>query len=258
MGEEEISLAIYKKLKNNKVKEISLFVSNRLKYEKTEKIKLTKTKVLNTIGVNLGKLLKDDPLRYEKLEKLFKESLIEEKEISFGLKTGREIRRIVILALSYLSNFDYSGVMDFVTTILSYLSDWETVDTLAIFTVSKLLIKNERETLNLIDEWIKSENKWIRRLAVATIPSYIRERREKIGLCLDLLNRVMEDKDREVMKAVAWALREISKKDSDENVVKFLFRWAERKDKNIRWIIREGMKKLSLCDQALIQERMSD
>ncbi|MBC7091234.1 MAG: DNA alkylation repair protein [Nitrososphaeria archaeon] len=45
-------------------------------------------------------------------------------------------------------------------------------------------------------------------------------------------------------KAIGWALREVTKKDPD-SVFEFLQKWSEVEDKNTKWIIKEGMKKLS-------------
>jgi 3-methyladenine DNA glycosylase AlkD len=65
-----------------------------------------------------------------------------------------------------------------------------------------------------MQEWIKSENKWIRRLAAATLTAYIRKRKTDSEICLHLLDKVMKEKDKDVKKAIGWALREITKKDS--------------------------------------------
>lgn len=54
----------------------------------------------------------------------------------------------------------------------------------------------------------------------------------------------MREKDRDVKKAISWALREVTKKDP-KPVFEFLQKWAQVDDKNTKWIIREGMKKLS-------------
>ena len=53
----------------------------------------------------------------------------------------------------------------------------------------------------------------------------------------------MREEDKEVKKAIGWALREITKKDG-KAVYEFLKKWVESGDKNTRWIIKEGMKKL--------------
>jgi 3-methyladenine DNA glycosylase AlkD len=85
----------------------------------------------------------------------------------------------------------------------------------------------------------KIGEKWIRRLAVAALTAYIRKRGIDSRICLQLLDEVMKE-DKDVKKAVGWALREITKKDPE----RFLQGWVKVKDKNIRSIIRDGVGKL--------------
>jgi hypothetical protein len=60
----------------------------------------------------------------------------------------------------------------------------------------------------------------------------------------EILDLVMEDRDKDIKKAVSWILREITKKNPNE-VAEFLTRWAKANPgKDTRWIIKEGMKKL--------------
>ena len=47
---------------------------------------------------------------------------------------------------------------------------------------------------------------------MATIPPLIRAKLETVEACLKLIERLMNEGDRDVRKAVAWALREVSKK----------------------------------------------
>jgi len=159
-------------------------------------------------------------------------------------KGKRDERLIVISALGEISKKDYENSKSFVLNILDDIPDWEICDQLAVKTVVSLVTQNKDEMFSLMEEWIKSKNKWIRRLAVAIITAHIRRAKTESKICLQLLNEVMKEKDRDVKKAVGWALREVTKKDP-EAVFEFLQRWAKVKDKNVRSIIKQGMKKLS-------------
>ncbi len=58
-----------------------------------------------------------------------------------------------------------------------------------------------------------------------------------------ILDLVMEDKDKDIKKAVSWILREITKKNPDE-AAKFLMKWAKANpSKDARWVIKDRMKK---------------
>lgn len=127
--------------------------------------------------------------------------------------------------------------------ILSDLSDWETTDTLALRVVVNLAKQNREEIFLLLKEWANSKNKWIRRLAMATVAPYIRAKPSDVKPCLEVIEKLMREKDRDVKKAVAWALREISKKNP-KAVYEFLQRYIASKDENTKWIVKEGSKKL--------------
>ncbi len=149
----------------------------------------------------------------------------------------------MISALGKISKKDYENTKWFVLNIINDISDWEICDQLALRVVVNLAVKNQKETFRLMRQWIKSENKWVRRLAVATVPPYIRAKNTESKICLEFLNETMSERDKDVKKAIGWALREITKKD-EEAVFEFLKKRTKISDKNTRRIIREGMKKL--------------
>jgi len=120
-----------------------------------------------------------------------------------------------------------------------------------------LTVQNQEEIFSLMHEWIKSKNKWIRRLAVATIPPYIRAEKTESKISLELLGETMKEEDKDVKKAIGWALREVTKKDP-RSVFEFLQKWAKIKDKNTKWIIKEGMKKLSDKEQEKLKTLIGD
>jgi 3-methyladenine DNA glycosylase AlkD len=77
---------------------------------------------------------------------------------------------------------------------------------------------------NTIDEWAISENRWIRRTAlVSTVPLNLRARggTGNVEKTLRICRILIEDYDDMIVKAMSWALRELSKSDK-EAVAKFL------------------------------------
>jgi 3-methyladenine DNA glycosylase AlkD len=226
---------IYEKLKEYKISQILSLISEKLKKEKTNKLQFTKTSLLTLIGQKLGKLLIEEKEKFEKLKKLWEEGKRDEK-------------LIVISALEKISKNDYENSKQFVLKVYKDISDWEVCDQLALRVVTNLAVHNQEEIFSLMKEWIKSEDKWVRRLAVATIPPFIRAKSTEIKICLEFLDKLMEEKDKDVKKAIGWALREITKKSS-EAVFNFLKKWTNTQNKDTIWIIKEGMKKLSSKEQ---------
>jgi 3-methyladenine DNA glycosylase AlkD len=179
-------------------------------------------------------LIKDD-WKFERLMELWKNG-------------KRDERLIVISALGEISKKHHEDSRHFVLNILNDISDWEICDQLALRVVVNLVVQNPEGLFSIMNKWSKSENKWIRRLAVATIPPYIGARKTESKSCLEFLDGVMNEKGKDVKKAIGWALREVTKKDS-KSVFDFLSKWSKVDDKNTKWIIKDGMKKLSKGQQ---------
>lgn len=235
----ETAKLIYEKLGVGNIKSTLSLISNELEKEKTDKLQITKTPLLNSIGQELGKLLVGENWKFERLMKLWKEG-------------ERDEKLIVISALERISKKDYENLKKFVLSVLDDISEWEICDQLALRVIVNLAVQNQKEIFSLMNEWIKSKNKWIRRLAVATIPPYIRARSKDSKICLEFLGKVMKEEDKDVKKAIGWALREVTKKDP-KSVFEFLEKWSKVQDKNTKWIIREGMKKLSKEEQTKLK-----
>ena len=240
----EIAKLIYDGLKKGDIELTLSLISKELEGEKTDKLKFTKTPLLNSIGQELTKLVLEEDWEFERLLKLWK-------------KGKRDERLIVISALEKISKNDYENSKKFVFKILDDISDWEICDQLALRVIVNLAVQNQKEIFSLMERWINSENKWLRRLAVATIPPYIRARKTESKICLNFLDKTMHEKDRDVKKAIGWALREITKKDP-ESIFEFLQRWAKVNDKNTKWIIKEGMKKLPNNEQEKLKSLIGE
>ena len=202
----------------------SLFLENRTPSG------MTSTPFLNSLGKKLGNLLRgrENPMEI----------------ISTLWNTGeRDYRLVAISALSALIRTMPDGVLGFASGVVCDIDNWEICDQMALRVMGPLAARSREQIFGMMEEWLESENRWLRRLAVATIPPYIRRRKEDARFCLYFLRRAMDERDGEVIKAIGWALREVSKKDSGA-VFRFLLEFSSTTDRYRRRIIREGMKKL--------------
>ena len=157
------------------------------------------------------------------------------------------------IAGKYLEKFGPKNpkiCLDFVSSVLPDLDNWAVCDNLAMCGVEPIVYSNPELVLPLSERWIKSENKWIRRFGVVSLRGY--KRIQITDKAFEILDLVMEDKDKDIKKAASWILREITKKNPDE-VAKFLMKWAKANpSKDAKWIIKDGMKKLSNNEQKKI------
>lgn len=103
------------------------------------------------------------------------------------------------------------------------IDNWATVDTLAVM-VSGWAWRENQISDEVLLGWLHSENRWWRRLAlVSTIPLNLKSRggkgdpRRTLMLC----EKVVSDRDELIVKALSWALRELSKSNR-ETVIEFM------------------------------------
>jgi len=140
--------------------------------------------------------------------------------------------------------------IDFISSVLNDLDNWANCDNLAMFGIEPIVYINPEFVLPLSEKWIKDDNKWIRRFGIVTLRGY--KKVQTTDKVFQILDTVMEDNDKDIKKAVSWILREITKKNPDE-VAKFLMKWAKANpSKDAKWIIKDGIKKLSNKEQKKI------
>jgi len=137
--------------------------------------------------------------------------------------------------------------LDFITSALPDLDNWSVCDSLAMYAVKPIVYSNPELVLPLSERWIRNNNKWTRRFGVVTLLGYKKIKvTEKV---FELLDMVMEDKDKDVKMAVSWILRDITK-GNPEQMARYLERWAKSNpSKDARWIIKNGLKKLNYNEQ---------
>ena len=154
-----------------------------------------------------------------------------------------EARKITGKSLEKFGAKNPKICIDFVSSILNDLDNWANCDNLAMFGVEPIVCNNPEFILPLSEKWIKDKNKWIRRFGIVTLRGY--NRVQTTDKVFRIFDPVMEDKNKDIKKAVSWILREVTKKNPDE-VGKFLTKWAKKdSSKETKWIIKDGIKKMT-------------
>ncbi len=127
------------------------------------------------------------------------------------------------------------------------LDNWSVCDCLAMYGVEPIVYSAPEIVLPLSEKWAKNKNKWIRRFGVVTLRGY--KKIPATDKVFEILDFVIKENESDVKKAVSWILREITKKNPNE-VAKFLTKWAKANpNKDTKWIIKDGIKKLSSKEQ---------
>ncbi|MBU4227792.1 DNA alkylation repair protein [bacterium] len=112
----------------------------------------------------------------------------------------------------------------------------------ALVEISK---KKEDEVIREMIIWAEDKDHNIRRVASEGLRGVARRNPEKV---LPVIEKLKTDDSLYVKKSVAALLKAISKKNP-EFVLGLCRKWAKSKNKNTQWIIKDGMKKLSLGQQ---------
>ena len=194
--------------------------------------------ILRVVAAEVGKFIQKEPVKAKLLlATIWNEGSFEARQIA-----GKSLEKFAPKSPDIC--------IDFISLALPDLDNWANCDNLAMFGVEPIVYHNPEFVLPLSEKWIKDKNKWIRRFGIVTLRGYKRvQTTDKVFQILDL---VMEDKNKDIKKAASWILREITKKNPHE-VTKFLIKWAKTDpSKEAKWIIKDGMKKLSNNEQKQI------
>lgn len=101
---------------------------------------------------------------------------------------------------------------------VKWINNWDLVDLSCYKILGKYLFENQ-DKINILYDFAKSENLWIKRIAIISTFAFIKEKQfqHTIKICQVLLN----DKHHLIHKATGWMLREIGKRDK-QILVNFL------------------------------------
>ena len=95
------------------------------------------------------------------------------------------------------------------------MDNWATTDTFSVLLSGFAWRENQITDADVLN-WLKSENRWWRRAAVvSTVPLNLKSRGGKgdAKRTLMVCEKVVSDRDDMIVKALSWALRELSKSD---------------------------------------------
>lgn len=159
-------------------------------------------------------------------------------------KGSFEERTITAKILSQIGKKIPEESLNLIGSFLKNIDNWSICDVLATQGLRGIMATHRDRILDLASECTKNEGKWIKRFGVATIVEVAHNKSLEIPKeVFDIVKPLMATEDPDVKKAIAWALREISKREP-KMVKNFLKDYQNSQDKNTRWIVREGSNKL--------------
>lgn len=138
------------------------------------------------------------------------------------LKSKYHEERLIALLL-LIQNFKNGNpqnkkeIFDFYLKRTKYINNWDLVDLSAPKIIGEHLLKNKREILYKL---ANSKNLWEKRIAIVSTYQFIINKDSKDTLKITEI--LLNDPHDLIQKAVGWMLREVGKRVSKDELIKFL------------------------------------
>jgi len=132
---------------------------------------------------------------------------------------------------------------------------WSITDDYGLRVVQPLLLKYEREMLSILNRWSLSENMWLRRLSMVAFVRKIGASGKYTKEFLDICNRIIQDEEDLVRKAIGWALKD-NMRGNKERIIPYIQSLREQNVSStiILYAIRDIKDKEER--QSLLKDRM--
>jgi len=166
---------------------------------------------------------------------------------------SRDERVIGAKVLERLGKREPEKTLELAASFVTTIRNWEECDQLACFGLRYVVQRRPEIVLPRCRDWVRSEDKWTRRFAVAVLTSLPKDKTHRPSEEeFAILDAVMADEAREVQDAVIWALREIAKRHPTA-VADYLRRHAASANRSTRRIIKQAIKALPGEEQAALK-----
>lgn len=115
---------------------------------------------------------------------------------------------LFILVAQYKKAEDKKGIVDFYLKNTKNINNWDLVDSSAPDILGEYLLE---KNINILYKLAGSKNLWERRIAVLATYAFIKN--DNFEGALRISERLLNDKEDLIHKAVGWMLREVGKRD---------------------------------------------
>lgn len=191
----------------------------------------TEVATLKMIGNEIGRVGSKDIPRYIELPRIL------------WKQYGREGRIVAAMILGKMSLRTPEYILPLCKELVASASSWEDCDQMTCG-YEPIIRKMPFIYLNEIKPWVKDENKWVRRSAITTIGRVPMKEAEFTGKCLKLIEPCLTDPDRDVRRAMSFAIR-LSARGDLIKVKNFLLRYIGNPDPSIIWILSDVIRSMA-------------
>ena len=118
----------------------------------------------------------------------------------------------LIILVNQYKNDNPDEIFDFYIQNISFVNNWDLVDTSAPYITGDYFYRNTKKR-GMLFEFSKSENLWIRRISIISTFYFIRK--NEFNETLEIAKTLINDEQDLIHKAVGWMLREVFKRDKE-------------------------------------------
>ena len=188
--------------------------------------------VLKTIGKEIGKAACKDVNLYLPLVELLWQQY------------GREGRVVAVYPLGAMVLVQPQRLVDVIKTLCRTCITWEDADQLAMYALEPIVRKNPQIWFAELENWIKDENKWLRRGGITVAGRLAMKKAEYVPQVLHMAEGMLLDEEQDVKRAVSFAVR-LSVRGQVQPVVDFLKAQIPAQDPAAIWVLCDIVRSMA-------------
>ena len=163
-------------------------------------------------------------LPFAEISKLLKNEYHEARLVALLILVHKYKKLSTASPRSDLGEMDRRKIVEFYLKHTKYINNWDLVDLSAGYIVGDYLYKNGNR--NILIKLAKSDNLWERRIAIISTFFFIYKHESK--WTFKIVTMLMQDKHDLIHKACGWMLREVGKRVSEKELLKYLDKYWHR------------------------------
>jgi 3-methyladenine DNA glycosylase AlkD len=129
----------------------------------------------------------------------------------------------------------------------TYVSNWAGCDQLCSEVFGDFMLRYP-QLLDKNKEWVRSENRWLKRAAAVIMIPMLRKKQQRLELAFEIAETLFDDRDDLVQKGYGWMLKEATETELKPQVITFIM---AHKAKMSRTSLRYAIEKLNPEEKAV-------
>ncbi len=157
---------------------------------------------------------------------------------------GREGRVVAVYTLGKMELAEPERVLPLLMELCRSCVTWEDADQMAMRAVEPIVRRDPEGWLPAMEAWLDDGNKWVQRTGVTVVGRLPMKHAAHTEHCLALTERLLHAEDRDVRKAVSFAIR-LAARGEVAPVREFLARHVPPEDPAATWVLCDAVRKMS-------------